>query len=73
MSAPVTAEDIQVVSALATLVGIQRIGINLDASPSELPPHARVAWLFWTPVGKGPTSAKATVGKPTASAEKVAA
>jgi hypothetical protein len=53
MSAPVTAEDVQTASALATLVGIQRIGINLDAVSSELPPHARVAWLFWTPVGKG--------------------
>jgi len=40
-------------SALASLVGVQRIGINLDSSGSELPSHARVSWLFWTPIGKG--------------------
>ena len=38
---------------LANLVGIQRIGIELDPSAPALPPYARVAWLFWTPVGKG--------------------
>jgi len=41
------------VSSLATLVGIQRIGIEIDPSAPALPPYARVAWLFWTPVGKG--------------------
>ena len=38
---------------LANLVGIQRIGIELDPSAPALPPYARVAWLFWTPAGKG--------------------
>ena len=45
--------DPSMVSSLATLVGIQRIGIEIDPSAPALPPYARVAWLFWTPAGKG--------------------
>ncbi len=44
-----------VAPSLATLLGVARIGIALDATGSELPPYSRVAWLFWTPVGKGTT------------------
>jgi len=39
-------------SSLASLVGAQRIGIDLTASGPGLPGHALMAWLFWTPVGK---------------------
>jgi hypothetical protein len=42
-------------SSLASLLGVARIGIPLDGAGSELPPYSRVAWLFWTPVGKGTT------------------
>lgn len=53
MTPPVPAED-AVASPLAALVGIQRIGIVLDASAAlQIPAHARVAWVFWTPAGKG--------------------
>ena len=53
MSAPVYAQENVAVSALASLIGVQRIGIELDPSVAELPSHVRVAWLFWTPIGKG--------------------
>jgi hypothetical protein len=56
--------------SLATLVGIQRIGVSLETDSLELPPHARVAWLFWTPAGK--SSSRATAAKASASTEKVA-
>ncbi len=52
MSPPVSDIQTPIASSLATLVGVQRIGITLDASAPELPPHARMAYLFWTPVGK---------------------
>ncbi len=53
MSSPVSVEEAQVASSLATLLGVQRIGIALDASIPSIPSHVRLAWLFWTPVGKG--------------------
>jgi hypothetical protein len=52
LSAPVPAQDAATVASLASLVGIQRIGIDLAASAPELPAHAFMAWFFWTPVGK---------------------
>jgi len=66
MSPPVSIEDLpngqaglsagkqgpDLASSLAILLGVQRIGIALDASIPEIPPHVRVAWLFWTPIGK---------------------
>jgi hypothetical protein len=49
MSSPIS--ESQVAASLVPFLGAERIGIS--ASGSDLPPHARVAWLFWTPVGKG--------------------
>jgi hypothetical protein len=69
MSAPVLAQDAATVASLASLVGVQRIGIDLAAfgeprqgraaAAPELPAHARMAWIFWTPVGKGANRAPA--------------
>jgi hypothetical protein len=53
MSAPMAVLDPAEASALASLVGVQRIGINLENSANELPSHVRLASLFWTPLGKG--------------------
>ena len=68
MSSPVSAQDPQLAVSLATLLGVHRIGLSQEAAVSELPPFARVSWLFWTPVGKG-TSRRA---EPAGRAEKVA-
>jgi len=73
MSAPVSdlpagRQALSVASSLATLLGTARIGIHVDAS--GFPPYARVAWLFWTPVGKN--SGRAPTGRPVGT-EKVAA
>jgi hypothetical protein len=51
MSAPVSEQDAPVLTPLATLLGIQRIGVDWDAS-GVWPLFARMAWTFWTPVGK---------------------
>ena len=78
MSLPVSVQDLPagrqgLLASLATLLGLARIGIAIDAAAPELPPYARVSYLFWTPVSKGPASAKAPAGKSAGSAEKVAA
>jgi hypothetical protein len=52
LSTPEAVLDPVMASSLASLVGVQRIGINLDATGAELPSYARAAWLFWTPIGK---------------------
>jgi hypothetical protein len=72
MSAPVFSPDLFTSSTLPTLLGVQRIGIAFDASTQELPSHARVAWLFWTPVGKS-SSRQAGAPNRKAGSEKVAA
>jgi len=59
MSAPVSAQENVVVSALASLVGVQRIGVELVPTAPEVPSCVRVAWLFWTPIGKGGSRAPA--------------
>jgi len=59
MSAPVPVLDSAEASSLASLVGVQRIGINLDNSANELPSHVRLASLFWTPAGKKSRSSPA--------------
>jgi hypothetical protein len=53
LSPSVVAVEPAVASSLASLVGVQRIGIDLDPSANSFPSYARVAWLFWTPEGKG--------------------
>jgi hypothetical protein len=69
MSSPVSVQEAPVVSSLATLLGVARIGIVLDASAPDLPPHVRVCYWFWTPAAKGPSRRAEPVGR----AEKVAA
>ncbi len=53
MSPPELVTDEALVSSLASLLGLSRIGIDLGATPPVLPPHSRVCFSFWTPVGKG--------------------
>jgi hypothetical protein len=53
LSAPVFAQENVLLPSLASLIGIQKIGIELDPTASELPSHTRLAWLFWTPIGRG--------------------
>jgi hypothetical protein len=38
--------------SLATLLGIQRIGIELDTEDPVLPSYARLVWSAWTPLAK---------------------
>ena len=70
MAAPVSAQENVVLPSLASLVGIQRIGIELDPALPELPSYVRVAWFFWSPIGKG--GRKTPAGRP-AGAEKAVA
>lgn len=56
-------------AALASLAGVARIGIDLDAAACALPSYVRVAYTFWTPIGK--TSSRRA--EPAGRAEKVAA
>jgi hypothetical protein len=69
MSSPVSVQEAPVASSLATLLGVARIGIQFDPSASELPPHVRVSYWFWTPAAKGPSRRAESAGR----AEKVAA
>jgi hypothetical protein len=69
MSSLMSAPEAQTAFSLAALLGIQRIGVVIDPAASILPSHARVAWLFWTPVGKGSSRRAEPAGR----AEKVAA
>lgn len=75
MSPPVSIHEAPAASALATLLGMSRIGIVLDTSNSELPSYARVSYVFWTPMKKGSSrnSAAGTPASRQAGAEKVAA
>jgi uncharacterized oligopeptide transporter (OPT) family protein len=43
-------------TSLGTLLGVQRIGIVLNAAAPQLPPYARLTWMSWTPLAK--TSAR---------------
>ncbi len=69
MSAAVTVKEEAAVQSLAALVGVSRIGIQMDASSPGLPPHARLTCWFWTPAGKGSSERAQPAGR----AEKVAA
>jgi hypothetical protein len=73
LTPPVSVQEVNVASSLATLLGVGRIGVTFDASAPEIPPYARVSYGFWMPLGKGSASAKAPAGKSAGSAEKVAA
>jgi len=69
MSSPVSVQEAPVASSLATLLGVARIGIELDPSAPEPPPYVRVSYWFWTPAVKGPSRRAEPAGR----AEKVAA
>ena len=69
MTSPVSVQDASVASSLVTLLGVARIGVQLDSSTQEPPPYVRVAYWFWTPAAKGP----ARRAEPAGRAEKVAA
>lgn len=72
-------------ATLSVLLGIQRVGISLDAAASTLPPYARLSWIFWLPLVKnasrrGESSSPASrsaagsaAGKPGGRSEKVTA
>jgi len=49
LSSPVLAEDVALLSSLTTLLGSQRIGIQLNPAQPEWPSHARLVWTYWTP------------------------
>jgi len=53
LSPVISAADILTATTVATLLGVPRIGIDVDTAHSDIPSHARLAWLFWTPIGKG--------------------
>ncbi len=68
MSAPESVQDPTLAATLATLVGVNRIGITVDASHPVLPSYSRVCHSFWTPVGKGSPRRAESAGR----VEKVA-
>lgn len=69
MSTPTPVEDPALAGAIAALLGIHRIGIQLDLPDSPLPNFSRVACSYWIPKGKG--SARRT--ESSSRVEKVAA
>jgi len=68
--------------SLGSLLGTQRIGINLHPSHPKLPPHARLVWTVWTPKVRVKATAKSATqqagprpsfGGPSGRPEKAAA
>jgi hypothetical protein len=57
LSAPVIAEDLTILSSLSTLLGSQRIGVSVSSESPAWPAHARLVWMYWTPVRR-PSSKK---------------
>lgn len=52
MSPPILGQESSQLAPLAALLGVHRIGINLDAETGALPSEARLVWTFWTPLRK---------------------
>jgi hypothetical protein len=52
MAPPLPVEEEALLPPLATLLGIQRIGLDLPETAPRLPPHARMTWTLWTPIRK---------------------
>jgi hypothetical protein len=52
MSPVQAAEEPLLLVPLAALLGIERIGISLDAEHPAVPSYARLVWNFWTPLRK---------------------
>jgi hypothetical protein len=67
MSAPRDVNDGVLLTSLGSLLGMQRIGINLASENPQIPPHARLVWTVWSPKVRAKASAK-TAGR----AEKAA-
>lgn len=70
LSEPVAVQDASLTASLTTLLGVSRIGLDLPASSGSLPPHAHVAWLFWTPTAKASSKRSASAARNGARAEK---
>lgn len=66
MSAPREVAEGVLLGSLGSLLGAQRIGIDLTKENPALPPHARLVWSVWSPKVRAKPAAK------TARAEKVA-
>ena len=49
LSAPRDAAEGLLLTSLGPLLGIQRIGIDLNLDNPQLPSHARLVWTVWSP------------------------
>jgi len=56
LSEAFSCQDPETLHRLAALLGVERIGLNSDTQPIELPPYARLHYVIWMPAGK--TSSK---------------
>ena len=63
MSAPRDVKEGVLLNSLGSLLGIQRIGIDLDKDNPKLPPYARLVWTVWSPKVRVKTPAK-PAGRP---------
>jgi hypothetical protein len=63
MSAPREVAEGVLVGSLGSLLGTQRIGINLDNETPSLPPYARLVWTVWSPKVRAKPPAK-SAGRP---------
>jgi hypothetical protein len=58
MTPPRDASDEVLLRSLGPLLGLQRIGIDLNMDKPELPPYARLVWTVWTPKVRVKTPAR---------------
>lgn len=49
MSPPMDVPETALLSSLAALLGIGRIGLALESTAPSLPPYARLTWMSWMP------------------------
>jgi hypothetical protein len=59
LSAPRDVTEGVLLTSLGSLLGTQRIGIDLASESSKLPPHARLVWTVWSPKVRAKAPAKA--------------
>jgi hypothetical protein len=60
LSSPRDVTDGVLLSSLGSLLGMQRIGIDLASETTPLPPHARLVWTVWSPKVRAKPAAKST-------------
>jgi len=72
LGTPIDIHEALLVPTLSTLLGIERIGLQLDTENPQLPSHVRLAWIEWTALPKKTTSRKSAAA-PTSSRVSVAA